>query len=125
MDEGSAAEVLDAIATANERLNRLASVVRRWPGITTIHHALTLSPYRSPGDILLDVYVNAELSHGPGLVWSLGAWWRPDWGVEGALRFVYGEDAEEIVRFVPRLSADPEAFLGDLSRTVDGLVAAA
>jgi hypothetical protein len=96
-----AADVLDAIAAANERFVQMASVVRRWSGVGAVHHALSLSPYRSPGDVLLDIYVDAELSHGPGLVWSLGAWWRPDWGVEGSLRFVYGEDTEEIVRLAP------------------------
>ena len=118
-------EVLDAIAGANDRFIRLASDVRRWPAVKEVRQELMLKPYRSPGGVMLDLYVDAELPHGPGLVWSLGAWWHPGWGVEGSVRFVFGEDSEDVCRFPGKRTTDAGTFMTELTRVVDNLVASA
>jgi hypothetical protein len=121
----SGTELLDAIAEANQRLVDLAVDLRRRRGVRHVEHLFSCQPYRSPNQITLDIYVDAELQHGPSLVWNLAAWWHPTWGVEASVDFVRGEDQEAIRRYPVKRSDSAGEFLADLARTLDALVGSA
>jgi hypothetical protein len=117
--------LLEAIGTANERMIALAVTMRRHPGVKLVHHALDCRASKESGQITLNIAVDAELAHGPGIVCDLDGWWVPDWGIAASIRFVRGEDAEDVRRFPAHRSPDATGFIADLEATVDALVAEA
>jgi len=118
-------EALHAVAVANKRLLDLYGRLMRNPVIKEVHHELDCRPTEPPNGIMLTIAVDAELPHGPGLVWDLDVWWHTDWGIDSSVRFVYGEDDEYVRRFPTRRATTVEDFVAELERAVEDLVAVA
>ena len=118
------AEVLEAVAAANEKLIDLAARLRKRPEVRQVVRGLDCRRYASGA--MLEGYVDAELTAGRALSWWLEVHWgQGAWVIESDVRVVHDAGQDGVQELPTRCAVGLDEFTRELAQAVDALVASA
>lgn len=103
----AAVTVLEALATASERLIGIASALRSRPEVTQSLQGFTLRNLRQPGPIV-EAYVDVELQNGKAAAWVLDITWNDtEWTVQAQVvaNHESGDRGQDVLRNIADVRA--------------------
>jgi hypothetical protein len=120
----SMSKALTALANASERLITLSRLLRSRPDVQRVEHFCDLRQLASGP--YLGLCVEVDDATGRGLSWCLDAEWTAEsWQIESKLYLARPDGAETLEEFPLRAGTTPDAFVADLDRAVDLIIASA
>ena len=111
---------LSAIARASEALADFAEGLRSESAVVEMRRGVDIREYRTGA--MVEMFVDAELSCGLGLVWWLDITWGDEWTIRPTVRLSTSE-GEECVSLAERFAVDDVEMASELAGAVRDLLA--